>query len=354
MDPSMVLIVRFMCSHPMRNLRDRSTQTFENVIRAVLMSFYVYPTCALWPVSVYCLGIMKSHKALSVNTSKRGILDVDLAVVDFLGSLVNGGEVVEGDEGHLLILAVGDEVCQTSVYYPRSAFQRGSQVRTLAGLGEQQVRLTGGGKVRDTVTGVEHDGLAGEAAVLANLDALVVTVLSVIAVAESPAALLVDLLALASSDVVADDLNVVGLVAEPHLEEAANDGLHAATQDDDGDVAGLAPLEEVKEAGVELDVGAEMLDALVEGGGDGVHHLHKGLAVGAAAPENVVVALEAALDTEAEVLRHPVIGILESDGTVKVGEEDELGVGGESRGIRGNGAHVDCKGSDVAGSMGEM
>lgn len=49
--------------------------------------------------------------ALRVNASEGCVLDVELALVNLLRGLVDGGEVVEGDKGHLLVLAVGDEIC---------------------------------------------------------------------------------------------------------------------------------------------------------------------------------------------------------------------------------------------------
>ena len=209
---------------------------------------------------------------------------------------------------------------------------------TSAGLGEQQVRLAGGRQVGDAVASVEHDGALGEGGVGANLERLVVAVLAVVVVGNVPAAVVVDGLAGAGLDVVADDLHVGdGVFADEVGEQGADDGLHAAAQHNDGDVVGAAPVEEVLELGVELYVGQQRAQALVKGRLHAVEHLLEGVAEGAAALQHVAVALLAQLGAEAEVVRHVVVAVLQRDGAVEIGEEDGLGVGLHSGQVAGGG-----------------
>jgi hypothetical protein len=141
----------------------------------------------------------------------------------------------------------------------------------------------------------------------------------------SPATLVLQSLTLACCDIVAHDLNVPPRT-EKSVQESSNDRLHATTEDDNRNVVLLCPIVELLEAGVELDVLEEDLDALVEGSLDAVKHLDKAIAEMHLSKENVLVKLATALNTEAKVVGHVVIRIGGSDGAVEVGKEDELGV----------------------------
>lgn len=142
-----------------------------------------------------------------------------------------------------------------------------------------------------------------------------------------PAALVVDALAGAGAHVVAHDLEIIGLGGPQQVgEQGADDGLHAAAEDDDGDVVGLGPEVELAEARVELDVLQQEVDALVVGRRDAVHHLLEGGAEVAAAVEDVLVALLAQGGAEADGVGQVVVAVLEGHGAVPVGEEDVLGV----------------------------
>ena len=165
-----------------------------------------------------------------------------------------------------------------------------------------------------------------------------------------PTALLVDALAFPGRDIVAHDLNLPGAGTEQGVEQGADDGLHAAAQDDDGDVVLAGPGVELLEARVELDILLEDVHALVEGRVDGVHHLLEGVAEVHAAVEDVLVSLDALLAAVAEVVGDVVIRVGGGDGAVEVSEEDVLGVGGQGRGVVADGAHGDGGGGNGCGN----
>ena len=147
-----------------------------------------------------------------------------------------------------------------------------------------------------------------------------------------PAILVVDALPGAGLDIVADDLHVADLgLADEVGEEGADDGLHAAAQDDDGDIVGAAPGVELLEGRVELDALEQGAHAGVEGRPDAVHHLLEGLPEGARPLERVPVAPPPQLDPEPQVVRQEVVAVLQRDGPVEVGEEDGLGLGPKGR-----------------------
>lgn len=142
-----------------------------------------------------------------------------------------------------------------------------------------------------------------------------------------PTPLVVEALPWAGSHVVAHNLEVIGLgLAEQVLEQGADDGLHAATEDDNGDIVGLGPQVELLETRVELDVLEQDVDALVVGSADAVHHFLERVAELADTVQYVLVALFPQGGTEADVVGQVVIAVLEGHGAVPVGEEDVLGV----------------------------
>jgi hypothetical protein len=166
-----------------------------------------------------------------------------------------------------------------------------------------------------------------------------------------PSILIVDALPGPRCNLVANNLQRLGLLLAEHVgKQGADDGLHATTQDDNGHVVLLGPVKELFEARIEVDVLAEDVDALVQGGANAVEHLPEGIAEMATAMEHVLVALATQLRAKAQVVRHVVIAVLLSDGAVKIREEDELGICLERRkGCWGNGTHFKgCEGIKIS------
>jgi len=126
-----------------------------------------------------------------------------------------------------------------------------------------------------------------------------------------PPLLLINHLAIPRCHIIADDADLGRLLCtKPPGEQCSNDGLHAAREDDNGHVGRLGPLVKLLEVRIEGDVLPQQVDDRAEGRRDGVHHLLKGVAEGAPAVQDVLVALLAQGDAEAEVVRAEVIGVL--------------------------------------------
>lgn len=87
-----------------------------------------------------------------------------------------------------------------------------------------------------------------------------------------PAAFLVNGLVATGHGLVADNVDLVAVRADELLQNSTNDGSHAGGDDDGGDVVRQRPLEVLIEVRVESDVLDEVVDALGEWTGDGVHH----------------------------------------------------------------------------------
>jgi hypothetical protein len=87
-----------------------------------------------------------------------------------------------------------------------------------------------------------------------------------------PTALLINLLIATGHSLVANNIDLVAVRADEFLQDAADDGRHAGGDDDGGDVVCQRPLEVLVEVRVEGDVLDQVVDALGEGAGDGVHH----------------------------------------------------------------------------------
>lgn len=154
-----------------------------------------------------------------------------------------------------------------------------------------------------------------------------------------PATLLVDGLALSGKHVVAHNLDVPGTVAQQLVQQGLNDRPHAAAQYDYGDVVITCPGVELLETRVQLDVCGQDVDAIVVWSRDTVHHLLEGVSEMHTPVQNILVPLDALLYAISQIVGHKVVGVARGDGTVKVGEEDELGIRSERRGSRVDGAH---------------
>jgi len=151
-----------------------------------------------------------------------------------------------------------------------------------------------------------------------------------------PAIRLVDVLPRPRRNIVAHNLQRIGLLLpEKGGQQRPDDGLHAAAQNHDGDVVLTRPEKKLLEALIERDVLEQSLYALVEGGVDAVQHFLEGVSKVTASVENILELSEAIFLTIAKVVGDEVIAIFSGDGTVKICEEDELGVGLERRKRRG-------------------
>jgi hypothetical protein len=94
-----------------------------------------------------------------------------------------------------------------------------------------------------------------------------------------PATFLVNRLVATGHGLVADDIDLVAVWTDELLQNAADDGCHAGGDDDGGNAVRQRPLEVLVEVRVESDVLDEVVDALREGTGDGVHHLAESIPV---------------------------------------------------------------------------
>lgn len=101
-----------------------------------------------------------------------------------------------------------------------------------------------------------------------------------------PLAILVDL------DLVADYGDLVCRGADKVRKQRADDGFHPAREHNHGDILRQTPRVEGAEPRVELDVGAEKLDAFLEGlvDRDGLEHFPEGVAEGHAVLKDLDVA----------------------------------------------------------------
>lgn len=102
----------------------------------------------------------------------------------------------------------------------------------------------------------------------------------VVVVLQLPPANILDRLALPGLGLVAHNLNLVGIGTDELVQKSADDRGHARGDDNGGDVVLERPLEVVVETGVEPDVVLEVLDALGEGLGHGVHLRLEGISAG--------------------------------------------------------------------------
>lgn len=117
-------------------------------------------------------------------------------------------------------------------------------------------------------------------------------------------------------------------------QQCVQDRHHAAAQHDHGHVVGSRPHHEVSEVGVELDVLQQDLEDFGERHLPRVQHLLECVTEGIGLVDHGVEELPSCFFPHAIVVRDVVVGVLERDGTVKVGEEDHLWSGIEGFGER--------------------
>ena len=126
---------------------------------------------------------------------------------------------------------------------------------------------------------------------------------------DSPATLLVDVLAISGADLVTENLHLLGVRTDQLLQQCLNDRLHARTENNNRNVVLQAPLEELCETGVELDIVDDVLDALVVGASDAVHHVLKRIAEGDFVVQTGDIALAALLAAITDCVGQKVIAL---------------------------------------------
>lgn len=101
----------------------------------------------------------------------------------------------------------------------------------------------------------------------------------VVVILDLPASLFLELLARAGLRFVADNGELVSIVADKVLEDSTNNRLHARRNNDGRDLVLERPLVVLVEMGVKFDVLDQILDTLREGLLYRVHHLSECIAV---------------------------------------------------------------------------
>lgn len=170
-------------------------------------------------------------------------------------------------------------------------------------------------------------------------------------VLDIPAPNLIDLLSRLGLDVVGHDLHLERLLLADEVSQQSLDNRpHPTAEHHDGHIIGPAPRIKLFEFRVQLDIVQQEPHALVERQVHAVHHLAESVAKGPRARERVLVALDAPLAAEPDIVRHEVVRVLQRDGAVKVGEEYCLGGGAQGRERRPGcvlGGHCAGGGGDV-------
>lgn len=198
----------------------------------------------------------------------------------------------------------------------------------MARLCKQQIRLPGSRQIRDTVAAVEESRTLVQRKLLALLlvgfdgARLVVAEMAALGFSQHPCSqgstgmrpfIAVDNFPHAiglGAHVIRDDRDLAGGVgAEQLLEESADQRLHAAREDDDGDVLLAAPGVEGGEARVEGDVCDQLLGALLEcfGEGDRVEHVFEAFAEAKAVVDDFDAEEKAMGAAEAELVGEEVV-----------------------------------------------
>lgn len=124
------------------------------------------------------VGLHGSNASLAIlvvlEALLRCVVDGALAGDDLLDDGENAAPVLEDGERHVLARAVGDEVCWKSVKC--NIERHGIGLLTVALLGEEEIGLARGRKVRDTVASIEESRalVGGELGVGAEGEGLVV------------------------------------------------------------------------------------------------------------------------------------------------------------------------------------
>lgn len=93
-------------------------------------------------------------------------------------------------------------------------------------------------------------------------------------VLDLPASRSVDVAAVAALDIISNNGKVAGirLMAQQHLEQGRNDGLHARGKHNNGDIILPSPVVELGKIGVQLHVLLQNLDTFSETGLDALQH----------------------------------------------------------------------------------
>lgn len=255
------------------------------------------------------------------------------ALVDVLCLLEDGLPGLEGGERDALLLAPGDKV--------------------LALAREEEIRLPGGAEVADAVARVEQRGplveghLGDGVGVRADGQALVVPEPGVVVELDRPAVGDVERVAGgAGLGLVGHNLDVAHqLLAQQVLEERLEHGNHPTAQHDHGHVVRPRPHHEVAKVRVQRDVVSEDVQHSRERHLPRVEHLLESVAERVGVVDDRVEELPTLFVSHAVVVGDEVIGVLQRDRAVEVGEEDDLRPGVERLGER----HVGQRNQGVTG-----
>lgn len=203
-------------------------------------------------------------------------------------------EVMEYREWDLLPLAVCDQIYPRKISHPqkdieerRRGWREGGCRLTMSNLRKQQIRLPGRTQITDSIPTIKHHGpvLIWQILIRLNRQTLVMPKVAIIMVDNLP-----PLAVLVNLDLVADDGDLIRRRTDKVRQQRADDGLHPTREHNHGDVLRQTPRVEGTEARVELDVGAEKLDAFREVGLVGryrLEHLAEGVAEGHAVLEDL-------------------------------------------------------------------
>lgn len=271
------------------------------------------------------MGILQRIGTVPPEALLRQLAHRHPPLVDLLGFLENTLPGLEGRERNALPLTVRDQI--------------------LAGAGKQQVCLARRAQIAHPVARVQQRGsfvvghFGNRLRVRSDGQALVVPEPAVVVELDGPAVGLVETVSWrAGLGLVRHDFDVAHqLLAQQMLEECLQHGNHARTQHNDRHLVGSRPDHEVAEVRVERDVLAEDVEDLREWQVPRIKHLLERVAEGVGVVDHGVEELAPCGIAHAIVVGDEVVGVLEGDGAVEVGEEDHMGFGVESLGERHGG-----------------
>lgn len=231
-------------------------------------------------------------KVAVVGALTRDLLDLEVTRDDFFEHLLGDGPIAEEVEGDVVGLAVSGKIVVLLI------------------LDKQNIGVTSGRHVRDTVTGEEERGSVLELTVRSDGERLVVSKVVVgVTVDEFPGFTL--LLGVGEVDLVGDDVDLVGvLLANEVGENGADDGGHTGGNNNDGDVVGLGESVELLETRVKGDIATNKLLHLGEGTLNGLDHLFESLTVRETLLDDLDVELTALGVTHTDGVDHVVVGVL--------------------------------------------
>ncbi|KAG9680186.1 2,3-diketo-5-methylthio-1-phosphopentane phosphatase, partial [Aureobasidium melanogenum] len=227
------------------------------------------------------------------------LLVVDLGNLDDF--LLDVGEGVEGDVGNLVFDAV--------------------LLETEAAASEEDIGVTGGGQVGDTVTDEDDHGdgavvgfqLCGFL-VFVDGKLLVMTELVVMTPLDLPRTTV-----LRDISLVGDNINVGScLLSQEMIENTAEDGLQASRDDVEGNLVVQAELVEVLELGVDVQTFLHSLETVGEGNVQRSPHLLGNIAEGTLSGLDLLVEDLALLSTTAEGVEQDVTCVLHEDCAIEV------------------------------------